>query len=95
MNRAYRDPVATDVPVLMLSGTIDPVTPPRSAEEAMVKMSNALHVTLEGGGHGSADLPGSTECVMGMLRTFVDRLLVAEVDTSCLDTISSPLFEPS
>lgn len=48
---AYRGPLVTDVPVLMISGTLDGRTRPRQAEEARRTMPNAQHLIIEGAGH--------------------------------------------
>jgi hypothetical protein len=48
---AYRGPLVTDIPVLMISGTLDGRTRPRQAEEARRMMPNAQHLVIEGAGH--------------------------------------------
>ena len=47
----YGEPVRADVPVLLLSGTHDPVTPPRWGAEAARHLPRALHVVVPGA-HG-------------------------------------------
>src|SRR5206468_2086097 len=44
-------PLKSDQPVLLLSGSDDPVTPPKYAEEAMLGFTHGLHVVLKGFGH--------------------------------------------
>ena len=46
----YRDPVAVDVPALVLSGDLDPVTPPRWGEHAAETLGNAKHLVVPGRG---------------------------------------------
>ncbi len=56
VSRAEGDAVAqvdSDVPVLLVSGAVDPITPPSSAELAARTLSNARHHVVPGGGHGA------------------------------------------
>jgi pimeloyl-ACP methyl ester carboxylesterase len=70
----------TDVPVLLLSGSDDPVTPPADAEEARRGFSHSVHVVLKGFGHGQLPAP----CVDGMMANFVSRGGVEGLDVSCV-----------
>lgn len=47
----FRRPVQSDVPVLMLSGTLDGRTYPEAAREAMVGLAHAHHVLIKDAGH--------------------------------------------
>jgi pimeloyl-ACP methyl ester carboxylesterase len=56
-------------PVLLLSGAIDPVTPPRHGERvARALGARARHVVIPAGGHGLLALP----CVRDLVFRFVD-----------------------
>ena len=46
--RGFRDPVSSDVPVLLLSGELDPVTPPRWADDAARTLSRSQSSWLKG-----------------------------------------------
>jgi len=46
-------PVETDVPVLLISGAMDPITPPSTAELAARTLTDARHHVVAGGGHGA------------------------------------------
>ncbi len=48
----YFEAVRSDVPTLLLSGALDPVTPPRWGEEVLRGLGNARHVVAPGAGHG-------------------------------------------
>ena len=48
---AFRDPPVSDVPVLVLSGTLDGRTYPESQREAVSGLKNAHIVTIENAGH--------------------------------------------
>ncbi|MEM1127590.1 MAG: alpha/beta fold hydrolase [Bacteroidota bacterium] len=51
LGEAYRAPTVTDVPVLLISGTLDGRTPPRNAEEVRAGLPNSVHLILDGAGH--------------------------------------------
>jgi pimeloyl-ACP methyl ester carboxylesterase len=48
---AFRAPLRSDVPALLISGTLDGRTRPRQAEELRMGMPNAQHLVIEGAGH--------------------------------------------
>lgn len=81
-------PAAT--PVLLLSGGIDPATPPRhAARVAQALGAKARHVVVPNAGHG---LLGSG-CVPDLLYRFIDAADDAQalaLDTACITTIPRP-----
>ena len=56
-------------PVLMLSGALDPVTPPRRAQAAARYMTRAQHLIVSNAGHGVSQLG----CSPRLLREFLDQ----------------------
>lgn len=48
---SFRAPLRSDIPALMISGTLDGRTRPRQAEELRLHMPNAQHLVIEGAGH--------------------------------------------
>jgi pimeloyl-ACP methyl ester carboxylesterase len=81
--------LASAVPVLLLSGSADPVTPPSYAESARRALSESLHVVIEGQGHGQLGVG----CVPRLLADFLERGTTHELDVSCTRTISpAPFF---
>ena len=48
----FKAPLSTELPVLLLSGDADPITPPRYAEMAAVDLANARHLIGRHQGHG-------------------------------------------
>ncbi|HZW59066.1 MAG TPA: alpha/beta fold hydrolase [Woeseiaceae bacterium] len=73
-------PLATDKPVLLLSGDADPITPPAYAEQAAVDLANAAHLVGHGQGHGMA----ARGCVPDIMADFVARAAIDGLDTDCL-----------
>ncbi len=84
-----REPLATDTPVLLLSGGADPITPPRYAELAMEKMKNARHIAEADQGHGV--LP--VGCMPRLVAEFVDSGDPQAIDRECMDrAFTMPFF---
>lgn len=81
----YREPVHSEAPTLVLSGELDPVTPPRWGEHALEHLPNGRHVVVPGAGHGTT----SVACVRDIMAAFLDDL---EPDTSCLESLHRPPF---
>jgi pimeloyl-ACP methyl ester carboxylesterase len=82
----YGDPVAADIPVLLFSGTMDPVTPPRWGEEAARHLPNSLHVVVPGA-HGVYG-----RCTTGIMQEFLSRGSAKGIDTTCVQSMTLPPF---
>ncbi len=78
----FRKPVSSDVPALVLSGEVDPVTPPRWGEHALETLPNGRHVVVPGAGHGIVMLP----CADEVLAEFFEHGDAKAVDASCLES---------
>ncbi len=76
----FHEPVVSDKPVLLLSGSADPVTPPANATRAAATLSNSLEIVAEGHGHGAL----AVSCVPSLLADFVDAANTAAVDPACV-----------
>jgi pimeloyl-ACP methyl ester carboxylesterase len=75
-------------PVLMLSGELDPVTPPRRAVAAGKFMPTHQHLVVAYAGHGISQLG----CASRLLREFIDQP-AAKVNGACLKEIPAPTFQ--
>lgn len=85
----FRKPLKSDVPVLLLSGGDDPVTPPAYAERAMQQLSRARHLLLPSQGHGQI---GAT-CMDRVVARFIRDLDPKELDAGCLSSVRpAPFF---
>ena len=85
----FKAPVATDIPVLLLSGEADPITPPAYADLAAVDLGNAMHLTGRRQGHGLAP----RGCTPQIIGDFVNAASVEALETDCLDRVfSMPFF---
>ncbi len=85
----FHEPVISDVPVLLVSGERDPVTPPRYAAQAAESFSN--HVNLVAGGQAHSVM--QHQCVQDVIADFIEAGNITGLDTSCFETIeASPFF---
>ena len=85
----FHQPLHSDVPALLLSGSNDPVTPPRYAAQAVRGFAHGLSLVMPGFGHGQLTDP----CVAGVMAQFVRRASVSGLDTTCTRHLSPlPFF---
>ncbi len=88
----FREPVTADVPVLLVSGERDPVTPPRWGELAAGSLANSRHLVIADGAHGSFGLIG-VDCVDALTTTFIEQGSFDGLDfEGCLASIDRPGF---
>ncbi len=71
--------LVSDVPVLLLSGSADPVTPPAFADSARRGLHHSLHLVLPGFGHSQL----ATPCMGRVLERFYERAAVDGLDVEC------------
>jgi len=82
-------PLATDIPVLLLSGDADPITPPRYADLAAVELVNARHLIGERQGHGQI----AAGCMPNIVANFVAAADATDLDAACMEnTFVMPFF---
>jgi pimeloyl-ACP methyl ester carboxylesterase len=85
----FKAPLSTDVPVLLLSGEADPVTPPRYAELAAVELENARLLVGRKQGHGQAP----RGCMPDVIAEFVETADLQALETECLERLfAMPFF---
>jgi len=82
----FHENVASDVPVLILNGDRDPVTPPRWGDEAASTLPNAVHVVVPFGHHGWGGLENASTCILSIEQQFLAEP-TRPPDTACLSTI--------
>ncbi len=81
LDEGFNEPLATDIPVLLLSGTSDPITPPGYAEMALVEMTNHLHIANKHQGHGQI----AAGCMPDVIGNFIATADPGSLDYSCMD----------
>lgn len=84
----YREAVASDAPVLILSGELDPVTPPRWGEHAAKTLSRSRHLVVPGAAHGTL----GSGCAPRLVAEFLDSADPDALDASCLEALDRPAF---
>jgi pimeloyl-ACP methyl ester carboxylesterase len=87
----FLQPVHSNAPVLIFSGNIDPVTPPKYGEEVAKYLPNSRHVIVPEAGHGMDGL-SDQECVDRLIIEFMDNGSAKDLDTSCVERMAPPPF---
>lgn len=89
MDDDFKQPLKTDLPVLLLSGEQDPITPPEYGEQVVQHLSNAKHLVVSGQGH-FVSIQG---CAPHLVAKFVAEASVQGLNANCLSRLSAaPLF---
>lgn len=88
MDEGFKTPLISDKPVLVLSGTADPITPPAYGELAAQSLNNSLHIIVKGQGHTQL----GTGCMPTILAKFVEAASVVGLETACLDKLKPDPF---
>jgi pimeloyl-ACP methyl ester carboxylesterase len=86
MPEDYFRPFSSQVPTVLVSGNLDPVTPPSWGEEARRSLPNSVHLVTPGG-HG-----GGGECIATIGRELFRSGTVQGLDTRCVGEIRNPPF---
>src|SRR5262249_3923464 len=77
-----------DVPVLLLSGGVDPATPPRHAATVAKALPNGRHLIAPNLGHGVA----SQGCAPELITRFVRQASFDNIAGTCLERLPAPPF---
>ena len=85
---SYYQPVASAVPALVLSGDLDPVTPPGWGESVAKHLTNARHITMPATGHGVIGTP----CGAQLIEDFIEAGSADGLDASCVASVKRPPF---
>ena len=80
-----------DIPTLIISGELDPTTPPQNGEGLAAYLPHSRHIVLPNTGHGGS-LQQWEECLAGVVARFISQGHPAGLDTSCTDSFQRPPF---
>ena len=83
---SFLDPVKSDKPVLLISGALDPVTPPRLAQTVVKTLPNGRLIIPQNATHASYG------CIEGLMAAFIERGSAERLNVSCVDQIRRPPF---
>lgn len=84
---SFIEPVRSRVPVLMISGSDDPATPPSLGARQLPYLANARQIIVPGGAHGS-----SSPCLTEIGLAFLADPRPAAVRASCAGASGRPPF---
>ena len=87
-SEAFYEPVTADIPTLILSGDLDPVTPPSNGEHSAKSLPNNHHIIVKNTGHTVA----MSTCASDLINEFLTSLKPEALDESCLDDIPDESF---
>jgi pimeloyl-ACP methyl ester carboxylesterase len=90
LDKALLQPVKSDIPTLLLSGTFDPITPPEHADQVAAHLSRAYAYTFPSGTHGQAF---SQPCANRLIAAFLDRP-DTKPDGRCAQEAAPAFFTP-
>jgi pimeloyl-ACP methyl ester carboxylesterase len=84
----YNQPLVSEIPTLILSGEIDPITPPHWGEKMTEHMTNSKHLIAANTGHNVAP----KGCAADLMAQFINQGNLDDIDGSCLDDLKRPTF---
>ena len=88
----HLQPVRSDVPVLLISGELDPVTPPEFAHEAGKTLPNSRHVVIAASGHLFDGMSGVDTCLDPLILDFLQTGDVQTLKVGCVSSMKPPPF---
>jgi pimeloyl-ACP methyl ester carboxylesterase len=86
----FATPVQSSVPTLLLSGGLDPVTPPAYAAEVAKTLPNSRNVVATGYGH----IVSPHACAPRLIAAFVDKASVDALPAACVDFLKQTTRPP-
>jgi len=88
---SFYEPVTADIPTLILSGNLDPVTPPENGDLADKMLPNSRHLIAENLSH----IVAVNDCGVGLVAQFIETLDLASLDVTCLSELPKESFMTS
>ena len=80
--------VTADIPTLILSGELDPVTPASNGDKTDKSLPSSHHIVSKNNAH----IVASTPCGINIVNEFLEKQIASELDTSCLQDIPDEAF---
>lgn len=81
-------PFSSSIPAMAISGVLDPVTPPASADAALAMFGRRNHVVIPFGFHTNS----SSRCIAELIGAFLADPQTGAKDHACVARISQPRF---
>lgn len=80
----FNTPLKGDLPVLILTGEFDPVTPPKYGEQIAATLPNSRWLNLKGQGHNVI----GAGCMPKLFAQFIEKADAKALDAKCLDSLA-------
>ncbi len=90
VSSAHRQPAKSAIPTLLVSGELDPVTPPSGGDEVLRDLSRGRHVIIRNNGH---PIGNAEACIARMIGQFLDAGSANGVNAQCADAIPAIPFQ--
>lgn len=85
----FAEPLTGKLPALLISGALDPVTPPEYGESVLSTLTNAVHIVVPEQGHINL----GRGCLPKLAAKFLDTLDAKALDIACVKKIKpAPFF---
>jgi pimeloyl-ACP methyl ester carboxylesterase len=84
-------PFVSDVPTLLVSGSLDPVTPAEGASRLAGSLRNGRHLVVPAVAHG----PMFPDCVRPAVAAFIDKVVAPALDPACSASALAPFALPA
>jgi len=84
----FYNPVTANIPTLIISGELDPVTPPSNGDFSAKTIPNSKHIVMKNSSH----TPGVSPCAINMISEFLEKKNPNDLDESCLKDIPEESF---
>jgi pimeloyl-ACP methyl ester carboxylesterase len=88
VDEAFYKSVTANIPTLILSGDLDPVTPPSNGDRSAGTLPNNHHIISKNNAH----IVASTPCGVDIVNEFLETLDPKGLDESCLEDLKSETF---
>lgn len=85
---SFYQPVTANIPTLIISGELDPVTPPSNGDFSDKSLPNSKHIVMKDSSH----TPGMGGCAIDIITEFLDKKDPNDLDESCLADIPKASF---
>lgn len=86
--KEFFEPIRSTVPALLLSGALDPATPPQAGTELLAGLPNGRQVLLPAVAHAIG-----SPCVEGLVAAFIESASADHLDLSCVSAQAWPPFK--
>jgi pimeloyl-ACP methyl ester carboxylesterase len=90
VDATFLSPIRSGVPVLMISGTDDPATPPQFGARVLAGLANGRQILIPGAGHDTA-----SACTERIESDFLRSYDVRTLDATCVSRQRRPAFATS